>query len=159
MGIRGLADTFRPCTLSDVRILVVDDKDYLRAALSAYLSYSGFKMIHEAADGQDALDVLQREHVDLIISDFDMPRLNGLQLLQQVRQDEDLHNLPVIITSGTDGLGPRAIATGADAFITKGDDPKVMMGIVMRLAEAAVVKEPEAQDFHAQNDLNFDPRI
>lgn len=159
MTIKKLSNSFQPQTLSDVSVLVVDDKPDLREALIMLLDTYGFKNVQEAADGQAALNLLHSEHVDLMISDFEMPRLNGLELLKKVREDEDLRDIPVIITSGTDGIGPVAIAAGANAFVRKPDDIDKMIEAVLQLAGTRIARPSSSPDTSSSHNAAFDPQI
>ena len=67
------------------RILIVDDEDSVRLTLAANLELEGFEIL-EAVDGQNALEVLGNEQVDLILSDIRMPQLGGVDLLRRVKE-------------------------------------------------------------------------
>jgi two-component system chemotaxis response regulator CheY len=57
----------------------------------------GFKNMHEAADGSEALSILRSKKIDLVISDVEMPKMDGIQLLDEVDQDEELKDIPFIM--------------------------------------------------------------
>ena len=79
-------------------ILVVDDEKEIRELLRLYLENAGFKVI-EAVDGQQALDILGDKHIDLCLLDIMMPRVDGYQVLQELRKTS---NIPVIVLSAKD---------------------------------------------------------
>ncbi len=84
------------------KILIVDDVQSLRDLLKAYLRRLGFQNISEADDGQIALDLLWQAQnskmpFELVISDWNMPNMDGLNLLKRVRQVPDWKNLPFIL--------------------------------------------------------------
>lgn len=92
------------CTMftQSTKILIVDDVQSLRDLLKAYLRRLGFQNISEADDGQIALDLLWQAQnskmpFELVISDWNMPNMDGLNLLKRVRQVPDWKNLPFIL--------------------------------------------------------------
>lgn len=104
-------------------ILIVDDSNSMRAVIKKIVTISGFKMdqCFEAANGREALEVLSKSWVDAIISDINMPEMNGLELLDRLQADELLKEIPVIVIS-TEGSQERIEAVmvrGAKSFIKK----------------------------------------
>ncbi len=84
---------------TNIRILVVDDFATMRKIIKNILSQLGFKNILEADDGTTAWEILQKEPVDLIISDWNMPKMSGLELLKKVRSDEKLKDTPFLMVT------------------------------------------------------------
>lgn len=80
-----------------INVLVVDDIAAVRSVMRKLLGTIGFTTISEAADGEQALQCLNSSDVGLIISDWNMPKINGLDLLEQVRADEKHKHLPFIM--------------------------------------------------------------
>lgn len=83
----------------DIKILVVDDFATMRRIVKNILTQLGFKEIIEADDGTTALDILKKEKVDLIISDWNMPKMTGLDLLKEVRADSAMAGTPFIMVT------------------------------------------------------------
>lgn len=83
----------------NVTILVAEDSSSMRSAMAQFLRQAGFARVITVGDGQEALDHLRSKPYDLIISDWDMPKLTGLELLQAVRADENLKALPFLMTT------------------------------------------------------------
>jgi len=83
----------------NIKILIVDDFSTMRKIIRNILTQLGFKNILEADDGTTALEILKKEKVDLIISDWNMPKMSGLELLKAVRSDENLKDIPFIMVS------------------------------------------------------------
>lgn len=137
-----VSDHFRPATLADTSILIVDDSADIRMVTSMVLEGSGFTHVHFAEDGADALQVLHDTHIDLVISDIQMPRLDGISFLRQVKADAATHDIPVILTSGAEGMEELAFKNGADAFVAKPADIDVMIGMVTRLAQQSLESGP-----------------
>lgn len=78
------------------RIVVCDDDRHIVLAVSMKLSKAGFK-VESASDGQGAWELIQRERPDLVITDCQMPRLNGLELCQKLRDRPEYHSIPVFM--------------------------------------------------------------
>jgi two-component system chemotaxis response regulator CheY len=119
-------------------VLIVDDSNSMRSVIKKIVSLSGFKMDQclEAGSGKEALEVLGSNWVDVIISDINMPEMNGLQLLAALNRDELLREIPVIIVS-TESREDRvreAYGLGAKGFIKKPFLPeeirKVLHGVI-----------------------------
>jgi two-component system, chemotaxis family, chemotaxis protein CheY len=104
-------------------VLIVDDSGAMRAVIKKVITISGFKMslCMEAGNGREALERLQGNWVDVIISDINMPEMGGMELLQALNRDELYRNIPVIVVS-TEGSRERmkdAMDRGAKGFIKK----------------------------------------
>jgi two-component system, chemotaxis family, sensor kinase CheA len=105
---------------TSARILVVDDARLMRALVSDLLYQAGFK-VFTAADGQEAWEILQQEKIDLMVTDVNMPRLDGLTLTLRIRASQHLSQLPIILMSATDvdADKQRGLAYGASACVAK----------------------------------------
>jgi len=105
------------------RVLIVDDSPAMRAFVRRVISMSGFEMSNcfEAANGGEALDLLRTEWVDAILTDINMPVMDGQELLRRLSQDELLRSIPAIVIS-TDATSHRIASMtslGARGYITK----------------------------------------
>ncbi len=85
--------------MSGRRVLLVEDDLRVREVLSAYLAVDGWE-VTEAVDGVDGLAAAQATHPDLIVTDMMMPNLDGLSMVRQLRQDDGLRRVPVLLISG-----------------------------------------------------------
>ena len=83
----------------NMKVLVVNDFATMRRIVKNILTQLGFKNIVEADDGTTAVDVLKSQKVDLIISDWNMPKMTGLDLLKHVRADADIGATPFIMVT------------------------------------------------------------
>ena len=103
------------------KFLVVDDFPTMRRILRNLLSELGFRQVDEAGDGREALELMRQNPYDFVISDINMPRVNGYELLRQIRADSALKTLPVLLitneASKDDVL--QAIRLGANGTILK----------------------------------------
>ncbi|MFA0568030.1 ATP-binding response regulator [Vibrio gallaecicus] len=87
-------------TYASKRVLIVDDFESMTQTLAAILETLKFKKIHRAKDGREALIKLKDYKIDLIISDWNMPKMDGLELLKTIRRDEDLAHIPLVMVTG-----------------------------------------------------------
>ncbi len=104
----------------DQSILVVDDSNAIRKLVVSSLEEEGF-FVHQAADGVEALQLLEKLRPDLIISDIEMPGVNGFELCRAVRQRQELHDTPFIVMSSLTDRGSmkRMLQDGASAYLCK----------------------------------------
>lgn len=102
------------------RILVVDDSMTTRALLKNVVLSGGYE-VSTSHNGQDAWEKLQRDHYDLLVSDVDMPVLNGFELTTRIRASESHGRIPVILVTSRDSEADRAngVTVGADAYLVK----------------------------------------
>lgn len=105
------------------KVLIVDDSNTMRKIVTRSLRQAGleFEEILEASDGQEALDVLKNAQVDLVLSDINMPNMDGLSFLREKSADEAIKNIPVIMITteaGSDVIG-EARSLGAVGSIKK----------------------------------------
>ena len=108
-------------TDKNIKILIVDDFATLRMSLKSVLEQLGYPEMDEAKDGQEAIDKLKEKDYDLIISDIDMPVMIGFELLDYVKKDDNLKNIPVIFITAEAEREKivESIKAGLDAYITK----------------------------------------
>ena len=114
------AETSQDTTPTKSRLLVVDDSVTTRTLLQGILDAAGFD-VDTAADGQSALEKLQKAKYDLVVSDVDMPRLDGFELTQAIRKSGAFAQTPIVLVTAreTDEDKARGAASGADAYIVK----------------------------------------
>jgi two-component system alkaline phosphatase synthesis response regulator PhoP len=116
-------------------ILVADDEPHIGRIIKMKLEQGPFR-VSLAYDGQEALDFVNgEEKVDLVLLDLMMPKLSGLDVLKQIREQERFKSLPcIILTAGGDAKHERdALALGATQFLTKPFSPKKLYALVARL--------------------------
>ena len=102
------------------RILVVDDSVTVREIERKLLENQGYR-VELAVDGKEAWNAIRTEHFDMLVTDVDMPRMNGIELVTRIKQQDDLKEIPIIIISYKDSEKHRSqgIAAGADRYLTK----------------------------------------
>lgn len=111
-----------------MKILIVDDFATMRRILKGALKQLGFKNIVEAEDGSEAITLLKKEKVDLILSDWNMPKMNGLEFLKAVRADVSLKETPFIMVTaeGQKDNVVDAIKSGVTNYIIKPFTPEAL---------------------------------
>jgi two-component system chemotaxis response regulator CheY len=104
-------------------VLVVDDSAAIRKILQRVLRQTGMAIsnIYEAGDGHEALGVLNSQPVNLVLTDINMPKMDGLQLLAAIKARPDWHNLPVVMitTEGGEAKVAEALRLGAAGYVRK----------------------------------------
>jgi len=104
-------------------VLVVDDSAAIRKILQRVLRGTGMaiRTIHEAGDGQEALEVLNAHKVDLVLTDINMPKMDGLQLLASMKGSAQWRHVPVmmITTEGGETKVSEAVRLGASGYVRK----------------------------------------
>ena len=109
-------------------VLVVDDSLPMRAVIKKIVKASGFNVgqFFDAANGKEALLVLRDEWLDLVLTDYNMPDMNGLELIMEMKQDEILKAIPVVMvtTEGSKDRVDEFIEKGASGYIKKPFSPE-----------------------------------
>lgn len=107
-------------------ILIVEDDKNLRKLVVTYLNKNGYNMF-EATDGQLALDVLDKEYIDLIISDIMMPKMDGFELIKELRQAS--YEIPILILTAKSDIDDKkeGFLLGADDYMVKPVDIEEML--------------------------------
>ncbi len=112
------------------RVLIADDSPAMRAFVRRVIEVSGFELSEcfEASNGQEALDTLRSEWVDAILTDINMPLVDGEEFLRRVAADEMLKSIPVIAisTDATRNRIDRMMALGARGYVTKPFVPETL---------------------------------
>ena len=107
----------------DSDVLVVDDSAAIRKILTRVLRQTGMAIqtIHEAGDGQEALALMAQHRVDLVLSDINMPKMDGLQLLASLKASPQWQNIPVVMitTEGGETKVAEAVRLGAAGYVRK----------------------------------------
>ncbi len=115
-------------------ILIVDDSASLRQVVSIALKSAGYEVI-EASDGKDALGKLTGQKVHLIISDVNMPNMDGITLVKEVKKLPNYKFTPIIMltTESQEGKKQEGQAAGAKAWVVKPFQPAQMLAAVSKL--------------------------
>ena len=113
---------------TNIRILVVDDSPTIRELTKIFLKDLEFTNVEEAADGSNALEKLKSEVFDLVITDWNMPQLSGLELLKAIRADDKMKKIPVLMVTSVDEKDNviQAVQAGINDYILKPISAKVL---------------------------------
>ncbi len=115
-------------------ILSVDDSGSIRQMVSFTLKSAGYTVI-EAVDGQDGLDKAKLKTVDLVLTDQNMPRMDGLTLIKSLRAMPSYRSVPILMltTESGDAMKSQGKAAGATGWIVKPFDPQKLLEVVKKV--------------------------
>lgn len=113
-----------------LRIMIVDDSPAMRAFIGRIVQLSGLDVescVH-AGNGREALTLLRQQTVDIVLSDINMPVMDGEQMLQELSNDAELHRVPVVVvsTDSTDQRRHRMMELGAKGYVRKPFAPETL---------------------------------
>ncbi len=117
-----------------MRVLTVDDSRTILAMLHHTLSNAGYEVL-QAEDGQQGLEVLDRERVDVVITDINMPVMDGIEFIKQVRRSGRYNSLPILIltTETSQDKREQGRAAGGTGWIVKPFDPDKLISVIQRV--------------------------
>lgn len=116
------------------KILIAEDSPTMRSLIVSTIAALGDFEIVEAANGFEALRILPREKVDLVITDINMPDINGLELVSFIKNNVNYKTTPLLIisTEGSERDREKGLSLGADAYLTKPFSPQELQGLIVR---------------------------
>lgn len=121
-------------------LLIIDDEDKLRSLLKRILELEGYQ-VFTVSNGQAALSLLQKESVDVVLSDVKLPDINGLDLLEQIKTKFPSIEVVMLTAYGTIDDGVKAIKKGAFDYITKGDDNERIIPLIKKATEKSLLQQ------------------
>ena len=125
--------------MKKARILIVDDSSVMRKIVERSLRQAGLEIVQvlEASNGAEALVVAQNSALDLILSDINMPTMDGLEFVRRLRDVENAKNVPVIMitTEAGESAVVQALSNGARGYIRKPFTPEQIKEIIAPLLE------------------------
>jgi two-component system chemotaxis response regulator CheY len=115
-------------------ILAVDDSSSLRQMVAFSLKAAGYQVV-EAVDGQDGLDKAKHQVVDLVLTDQNMPRMDGLALIKHLRGLPEYQKVPILMltTESSDEMKSKGRAAGANGWLVKPFDPQRLIEVVKKV--------------------------
>ncbi|MBW1797087.1 MAG: response regulator [Deltaproteobacteria bacterium] len=132
-------------------VLIVDDSSSMRAIIKKIIKVSGFSVgeFLVAADGKEALKVLKDEWVDIVLTDINMPNMNGMELIAEMKKDELMRSIPVVMvtTEGSEKKRQEAMDLGASGYVKK---PFLPEDIKRTLS--SIMGEEDGQRDHDEDD-------
>jgi two-component system chemotaxis response regulator CheY len=114
--------------MSDLSILVVDDSPTMRRIIVNTLKRLGYSSMTEATDGKNALKQIKQQSFDLIITDWNMPAIDGLTLAATLKQSDDYKNIPILMATSRSAREDivSAIKAGVNGYIVKPFSAKIL---------------------------------
>lgn len=120
-----------------LELMIVDDSPVTRKMVRRAIGLAGLDIatVHEAGNGQEALDGLRRHRVDLVLVDINMPVMNGMELVERMSQDPVLAKVPVVIvaTPMSEQRVERLLDIGARAYLAKPFRPEALRDLVLEI--------------------------
>lgn len=115
-------------------VLIVDDSATMRSMVRFSLTEAGYSVV-EAVDGQDGLDKLSQQPVRIVITDYNMPVMDGITFIKQIRSQAPYRHTPVLMltTEGATSRKEEGRAAGATGWLVKPFDPAQLISLVNRL--------------------------
>ncbi len=118
-------------------VLIVDDSSSMRAVIKKVIKVSGFNVgnYFEAGDGIEALKTLENDWIDIVLSDINMPNMDGMSFLSEMKKNELFRSIPVVIitTEGSEAKIQESISLGASGYIKKPFSPVDIKKTLSRL--------------------------
>jgi CheY-like chemotaxis protein len=144
-GVADEATASLPVRYGDLTLLLVDDSKSMLLVLEGLLKGKGFGKITTALNGESALSCLRSGKFDVILCDWDMPVMNGMQLLKEVKADAELKEIPfLMVTMHTDRNDIlKAIRAGVDDYVVK---PVQVGSLVKKIADVVRKKRQKNQE-------------
>ncbi len=145
--------TKAPKDISNFKVLVVDDSRTLRRILIQELRGCGIENIVEAADGVQALEMLEQSPVDLMLLDMEMPELDGMGVLERLQAEDGLKDLSIIVISGAESMDHtiKCIEIGADDYLPKPFNPILLRARIFSSFDKKLVRDFEKERLAAIN--------
>ena len=120
-------------------VLIVDDSQTMRKVIRKSVVLSGFAMENcwEAGNGKEALAVVQAQKVDLILTDFNMPEMNGMEMTQELKKTEKYRQIPIFFITAQENetLRKEGAALGVQGFIPKPFQPEIIRDLLQKAME------------------------
>lgn len=120
-------------------VLIVDDSPTMRMLIAFALGKYGDLDVRQAGNGVEALAMMATKAPDLLVVDINMPEMNGLELIGNVRQDASLADLPIVVvtTEGSDDDVRRGMQAGANEYLVKPFQPHKLHAVIDRMFDSA----------------------
>ncbi len=121
--------------IADLQVLVVDDSDFSRKFITRILNDIGIENITLANDGKQAFDLINQHYFDLIVTDFNMPEMDGLQLVRQIRTNTEQKTVPILMVTSEQNQNRLAAVekAGVSAVLDKPFEPASIKQLIIRL--------------------------
>lgn len=136
--------------------LLVDDSGPMRSVIKRTLKAAGYASSEflEAANGKEALELMRNDWIDIVITDYNMPVMDGLDFVKTMKSDDLLKDIPVIVvsTEGNETMIKQFIDSGAAGYVTKPFTPETIRDLLLTLLGEA---DYDDSDDDSDDDLDF----
>jgi DNA-binding NarL/FixJ family response regulator len=136
-----------------VRIMIADDHDIIREGLRAVLAEKAWDICAETGSGSEAVALARQHHPDVVLMDFSMPGLNGLEATRRIRKEQPATEVLILTMHDSEELAREALAAGALGFLLKTDTKKNLVPAVQALAAHKRFFVPCIASLSAENDV------
>ncbi|MDE3271898.1 response regulator transcription factor [Pseudoalteromonas sp. G4] len=127
-----------------INVLVVEDQQMVREAISALIGLDPFiNVVAQAEDGKAALAILQNQHVDIVLSDVEMPNMTGIELAESLQNSQPNLKIMIMTTFSKAGYIKRAMNAGVYAFILKEAPSEQLINAIKSVQQGKKVIDPE----------------
>jgi len=142
IALSAALDFLNPCQIElnyldieDISVLIVDDSAMSRKYITKILTDIGITQITSADDGKQALDLINQQYFDLIVTDLNMPEMNGLQLTTSIREDSNQRSIPILMVTSEQNKSRLAAVkqAGVSAVLDKPFEPSSIRHYIMQL--------------------------
>lgn len=119
------------------KIMTVDDSPTVRKVLNEALSGAGYQVV-EASDGEEAVNMLEQTDIDLLVTDLNMPNMDGVELIKRVRQQPGKRFMPIIMLTSVSQKEMKAAGkkAGASGWVTKPFRPEQLLSVIQMVCPA-----------------------
>ena len=126
-----------PADIKNRTFLIVDDASSMRSLLSAIIKSFGIKRVYEAADGNEALRILEKRTIDIVFCDWEMPKMDGLQLYEDLQKDEKYSAIPFVLVTSAAELDKvkTALAKGIQEYVVKPFKEDTILSKIVKLLD------------------------
>jgi DNA-binding NarL/FixJ family response regulator len=125
-----------------IKVLVVDDLERVRVALRNLLVLNeGIEVIGEAEDGYEAVQMAENLHPDVVLMDWKMPNLDGLEATKRIKDFQPEIGVVLLTIHNSDELGQRANEAGVDEFVAKGIDADVLIASIRKVHRQNLIQK------------------
>ena len=129
--INGVNDAERILNKMGKKILIIDDEEKLVSNIKMFLELNGYQVL-TAYNGKEGLEAAQNNKPDIIVSDIMMPEMDGYTMLREMKFDETLKDIPVIMLTAKEGMSEMCEIEGASEFLTKPFDMNVLLDAIKK---------------------------
>lgn len=136
------------------RVLIVDDEEPIRTLLATFVIGEGFLSL-QASDGEEGLALFRQEHPAIVITDVRMPRMDGLTLVQHVKEEAPETYVILITGHGDEAIAIAALRAGAADYLKKPLDLDALEAVLKKFAQAIDAREKTIEDLRALSSFQF----